>query len=305
VRSRLLTPLLTAYAPASWGTTYIITTELLPANRPLLAGLMRALPSGLILLGVSRELPRGGWWWKAAVLGVVNVGALFAFLFVAAERLPGGVASTISAVGPLLVAVLSWLLLDLRPTATVILAGCVGVAGVSLLVLTPSASLDLVGLAAAVGGTTVFALGTVLTKRWGRPVPLMAFTAWQLAAGGLLLLPVTVVAEGLPHGLDGAAIAGFAYMAIANTAVAYAVWFRGIEKLPATAVSFLTLLSPIVATLLGFAVLGQSLTSLQIVGMLIAASGVVGGQIVTAHRAPPPAAATRSDPAVSAPIRPT
>jgi probable blue pigment (indigoidine) exporter len=245
---------------------------------------MRALPSGLILLAASRQLPRGDWWWKAIVLGTVNVGALFAFLFVSAERLPGGVAATISAIGPLLVAVLSWLLLGLRPTVRVILAGIVGVAGVALLVLTPSASLDLVGLVAALGGTSVFALGTVLTKRWGRPVSLVAFSGWQLAAGGLMLVPLMLLVEGLPDHVGGAAIGGFAYMAIANTALAYVLWFRGLESLPATAVSFLTLLSPIVATLIGLAVLGQSLTALQVVGMVVAATGLIAGQLTAGAR---------------------
>ncbi len=278
MRARLLTTVATAYAPASWGTTYIVTTELLPAHRPLLAGVVRALPSGLLLLGATRELPRGDWWWKATVLGVVNVGALFAFLFVSAERLPGGVASTIGAVGPLIVATLSWPLLGLRPTGRVILAGAIGVTGVALLVLTPKASLDPVGLLASLGGTSVFALGTVLTRRWGRPVPLATFTAWQLAVGGLLLLPPMLVVEGTPHRLDGDAVGGFLYLAIANTALAYVLWFRGIERLSATAVSFLTLLSPIVATLIGLAVLDQTLTAVQLAGMLLAAVGLLGGQ---------------------------
>ena len=286
MRSRLLTTILTAYAPASWGTTYIVTTEWLPAHRPLLAGVMRALPSGLLLLGFSRELPRGAWWWKAAVLGTVNVGALFAFLFVSAERLPGGVAATISAVGPLIVAVLSWPLLGLRPTTRVILAGLIGVVGVALLVSTPSKSLDPVGLLAALGSTSVFAIGTVLTKRWGRPVSLVAFTGWQLAVGGLMLVPIGLLVEGVPDRLGGQAIGGFAYLALANTALAYALWFRGLERLPATAVSFLTLLVPLVAALLGFAVLDQSLSALQLGGMLLAGIGLVGGQLVVASRAP-------------------
>ena len=280
----MLTTLVTAYTPASWGTTYIVTTELLPPHRPLLAGVLRALPSGLILLAFARELPRGAWWWKSVVLGAVNVGVLFAFLFIAAERLPGGVASTVTAISPLLVALLSWALLGLRPTAVMVLAGVVGVVGVALLVLTPDATLDAVGIVAAVSTTSVFALGTVLTKRWGRPSSLVAFTAWQLAAGGLMLVPVALIVEGVPDAIGGKAIGGFAYLAVANTALAYALWFRGIERLSATAVSFLLLLVPIVATLLGLVVLDETLTPLQLGGMLLAFLGLVGGQLSDAVR---------------------
>jgi hypothetical protein len=51
--------LLTATAPAVWGSTYVITTTLLPDGRPLLAGVLRALPAGLLLLALTRTLPRG------------------------------------------------------------------------------------------------------------------------------------------------------------------------------------------------------------------------------------------------------
>ena len=87
------TLLLTALAPLAWGTTYLVTTELLPPGHPLFAGLMRALPAGLLAIAIGRRLPRGGWWLKAAVLGILNIGAFFPLLFLAAERLPGGVAA--------------------------------------------------------------------------------------------------------------------------------------------------------------------------------------------------------------------
>ena len=69
---------LTAFAPAAWGTTYIVTTELLPPDRPLLAAALRALPAGLALAALSRRRPSGVWWWRAGVLGALNIGAFFA-----------------------------------------------------------------------------------------------------------------------------------------------------------------------------------------------------------------------------------
>ncbi|CAM5535270.1 hypothetical protein SCYAM73S_01382 [Streptomyces cyaneofuscatus] len=59
--------LLTALAPAVWGSTHPVTTEFLPPDRPLLASTLRALPAGLILLLLTRVLPRGIWWVRAAV----------------------------------------------------------------------------------------------------------------------------------------------------------------------------------------------------------------------------------------------
>ncbi len=90
----------TAIAPVAWGTTYIALSELLPPDRPLLAALGRALPAGLLLAALFRGRPQGAWWWKAPLLGLLNVGAFFALLLVSADRLPGGVTATFGAVGP-------------------------------------------------------------------------------------------------------------------------------------------------------------------------------------------------------------
>src|SRR5690242_2577970 len=95
--------LTTAIAPLTWGSTYVVTTQLLPADRPLLAGTLRALPAGLLLLALGRRLPSGRWWGRAAVLGALNIGAFFPLLFLAAYRLPGGVAAVLGSVQPLIV----------------------------------------------------------------------------------------------------------------------------------------------------------------------------------------------------------
>jgi probable blue pigment (indigoidine) exporter len=160
--------------------------------------MLRALPGGLLALAITRVLPRGDWWWKATVLGALNIGALYPLLFVAAERLPGGVAATLGATQPLLVAGLAVALLHDRPTAWRLTWGVLGAVGVGLVVLGPQARLDAVGVAAGLGGTAAMAAGIVLTKRWGLPAGVgpLALTGWQLTAGGLLLLPLVLTAEG-------------------------------------------------------------------------------------------------------------
>ncbi|QUI31993.1 EamA family transporter [Streptomyces alfalfae] len=274
------TATLAAIGPATWGTTYVTTTELLPPDRPLLAAALRALPAGLILLALTRRLPSGDWWWKAGVLGLLNFGAFFPLLFFGAYHLPGGVASTVSAIMPLLVAGFGIGVLKVRPSRRTLLAGLVGVAGVALLVLRGSATVDLAGLVAMLTATTLMALAVVLSKRWGRPegVSLLALTGWQLTAGGLVLAPVALTAEGLPDHFTGANAAGYAYLGIIGTALAYALWFRGIERLPASSVSFLGLTNPVVATLAGLLLLGQTLTVWQLGGLVLVIGSVVLGQ---------------------------
>ncbi len=279
--NRASTVLLTALAPVSWGTTYAVTTEFLPPDRPLFTGMMRALPAGLVLLALARVLPRGVWWGKAALLGALNIGAFFPLLFLSAYRLPGGMAAVVGSVGPLIVVGLSALLLGQRPTTRSVLTGLVAAFGVSLVVLKAAGALDAVGVAAAFASSASMSAGTVLTKRWGRPdgVGPLALTAWQLTAGGLLIAPLALFVEGAPPALDGRAVGGYLYLALANTAVAYWLWFRGIGRLTATQVTFLGPLSPLTAAVLGWAALGQSLTPVQLAGMALAFGATVAGQL--------------------------
>jgi probable blue pigment (indigoidine) exporter len=277
--NRLTLLLITAITPTLWGTTYLVATEFLPPDRPFLAALIRTLPAGLLLLAITRVLPRGGWWWRSLVLGTLNIGAFNALLFVGAYRLPGGVAATVGAIQPLIVALLSTGLLRERLSLRAVLAAIAGVFGVGLLVLRADARLDTWGVIAALAGAVVMAFGVVLSKRWTSPAPLLATTGWQLVAGGLVLVPVAYLTEGAPPAMTGQNILGYAYLTILGSAVAYALWFRGIRGLSPTDATFLLLLSPVTATILGWLVLDQRLTTPQVIGGLIVLAALVTAQI--------------------------
>ncbi|SDQ15035.1 EamA family transporter [Actinopolyspora saharensis] len=272
---------LAALAPLSWGTTYLVTTEFLPPDRPVLSAALRALPAGLVLLLITRTLPRGAWWWRAAVLGTLNIGAFFALLFVAAYRLPGGVAAVLSSAQPLIVVGLAFALLGQRPTWWRLGWAVTGVVGVALMVLRGQITLDPLGIVAGLAGAAAMATGVVLTKHWGRPpgVNVLAYTGWQLTAGGLVLAPLALLVEGPPPALDVAAVGGYAYLAVVGTLLAYVVWFQGLSKLPVAGVSFLGLLSPTMATVLGWVVLGQVLTPVQVVGFTLAVLSTAAAQL--------------------------
>jgi probable blue pigment (indigoidine) exporter len=270
--------LVTACAPLVWGTTYYVSTNWLPSSHPLLIGAMRALPIGLILLCIVQKLPQGRWWWRSFVLGFFNIGLFFALLFVAAVRLPGGVAATVGAVQPIFVVLLVWGIFAQRPSLHTIGYASLGLIGVGCLVLSSQIKLDTIGVVGALAGAGAMALGTVLTKHWGRPVTLLTFTAWQLVAGGIFLLPIALIVEGIPQSITVLQILGFVYLGVINTGLAYAVWFRGIERLPTTSLPLLGLLSPVMAVGIGYVALGQSLTWQQLIGVMLILSSVVLSQ---------------------------
>lgn len=286
--NRSLLVLTTALAPALWGTTYLTTTMFLPEGRPLLAATLRALPAGVLLLLVCHQLPRGEWWWKSWVLGILNIGAFFALLFIAAYRLPGGVAAIVGGIQPLVVALLASRVLHEQLSVRVVAAGLAGVLGVGLITLQAQARLDVIGILAAVGGTLSMATGIVLSKKWGQPAPPLTTTAWQLITGGLTLLVVMLAFEGLPAAaLTPWNLGGYAYLSIVGTAFAYVMWFRGIARLPASTTAFLGLLSPVVAMLLGWAVTGETFAPMQMLGVLIVIGSITAA--ILSKTAKPPA----------------
>jgi probable blue pigment (indigoidine) exporter len=275
--------LLTAAAPAVWGSTYLVTTELLPGLHPLAVALLRALPAGLLLLLVVRQLPQGAWWGRVFLLGTLNFSLFWFLLFVSAYRLPGGVAATVGAVQPLIVLFLGKLFLGSRIHPLAVLAGAAGIGGIALLTISPQAALDPLGIAAGLGGAVSMAFGTVLTRRWQPPVPLLTFTAWQLTAGGLVLLPVALFATpGLPA-LTGENLLGLAWLGVVGAAATYVLWFRGIARLGPASVAPLGLLSPVTAVILGWALLGQALGPWQLLGMAVVVGSVWLGQRVAAR----------------------
>lgn len=268
---------LTALAPASWGTTYVITTSLLP-QRPLFDAALRALPAGVVLVAYSRWRPPRVWWPKLAVLAACNIGIFFGAIYLAASLLSGTVAAIILSSQPALTVVLAWLLLAEPPTVRVVGAAGAGLVGVTIVLLRPLGPLHWLGVAAAVVATVSWTLGTVLTARWGRDVPLLGLLAWQLVLGGAADAIASVAVEGPPPHLSAANLAGFAYMGAVSTALAYALWFRGLQRLPANTVAILALLSPVVATCIDVVYLGRRLTWLQALGIGIVLAAVVVAQ---------------------------
>ena len=271
----------TLLAPIAWGTTYVTITELLPDGRPLLVATMRVVPSGVVLLMAgalaSRWRPRGGEWWRTGSLAVFNFGIFFPLLVVAVYRLPGGVAAAVGGLQPLLVAALTSLVTGRRPRVLDLAIGCVAALGVGLVVIRPGADLDPVGLLAAIGANVSFAVGVVLTKRFPAPSNRLAATGWQLLIGGVILVPLTAAVEGAPPSLTGQDIAGFAYLSLVGTALAFVLWFNGIRRLPAAAPPLLGLAAPITGAVLGWAILGQSLSPLQLTGFVVTVAAIAYG----------------------------
>ncbi|MEU6148832.1 DMT family transporter [Actinosynnema sp. NPDC047251] len=270
--------LVTAVAPIAWGSTYYVTHRFLPADQPLWGSALRALPAGLLLLAVRRERPRGDWWWRAAVLGTLNMGAFFALVYVSAQLLPTSLAATIMAVSPAAMMAVAWLALAERPRALAVTGAAVGIGGVVLMLATGVGAVSPLGVVASAAAMLMSATGHVLTKKWASDADVLSVTSWQLIAGGLVLTVAAVVIEGGPPPLTASSAAAFGYVTVIATAVAFSAWFTGLRHLDAGTVGLIGLLNPVTGVVLGMAVAGEPLTARQGFGLALVLVGVLLGQ---------------------------
>lgn len=275
--------ILTALAPAIWGSTYIVTTQFLPPDRPFTAALIRVLPAGVLLLLFTRRLPASRDIGRLIILSALNIGVFQALLFVAAYRLPGGLAAVLGAIQPLLVMLLAWGVEHRAPASITLWGALAGVVGMALLLLSPQTVFEPVGIVAALLGATCMATGVWLTRRWKMDLPVMSLTGWQLILGGIMLLPAAWLIDAPLPTLTLPQWGAYAYLSLAGAFVAYGLWFRGIGRLPSVAVASLGLLSPITAVLLGWMVLSQVMSGTAFVGLVVVLISVLLVQRTSLH----------------------
>lgn len=290
---------ITAVAPVVWGANYVVTKQLLPVDVPVWGSALRALPAGLVLLAIARELPRGVWWWRSAVLGTMNIGAFFLLVYVAAQLLPSSVAASVMALAPLAMAGFGWLLVSERPTAQTLLGAVAGIVGVLVVLGGASGAIDLRGVAASAAALTMSCAGAVLAKRWNDGTALLSMTAWQLVLGGSVLGVAALLVEGAPPALSASETAGFAFTSLVATALAYLCWFGGLQRLSAATVGVVGLLNPVTGVLLGALVAHESFTLAQVGGIVLVLGGILAASW---SRAPRPVVELLPSPGQEAPV---
>lgn len=270
----------TALTPAIWGTTYAVTTLLLPGEDPVWMVVYRLLPAGLLLLMFAPGLLSSKWAKRAMVIGLTNLSMIF-FVFIAAFRLPSGMAGTLMATLPLQVLFYIWILQGKKPVPRQLLASFIGLFGVGLLLL-GAVDLDWIGIGAALAACVSTFTGVYLGSKWGRPdTSMVTYTGWHVTLGGLYALPIAFLFEGAAPMPDWNMALAFFWIGILGMGWASVNWLNGIVQLKPTTIGFLSLVNPVSAVLCGQLLVGEQFGLRQWVGVTI-----VLGSIVLALKTP-------------------
>lgn len=265
----------------SWGANWPILKFLLGEGAPFtlrvmtsIVGLLFIFPLALVLgerLAVPRRL-----WGKLTMAAVLNFSAFTICSTMSLRWLSASEAVIIAYTLPMWGALLAWPLLGERPTVRRIVALLIGMSGVVVLVgadlRTSWATLP--GVAFALAGSILFALGTVRNK--SRPIGLAPITlvAWQVAIGTIPLFALSLFES---HDLSRVSRLGWisvAYIGVIPLCLAYLAWFRALRLLPASVATIGTLMVPMIGVSSSALMLAEPIGPRQIAALALTLFGV-------------------------------
>jgi drug/metabolite transporter (DMT)-like permease len=271
-----------------WGSTYLFIAIAVETIPPLAAVSTRFVAAGLILAAIV--LRRGGTMRVSLreLASCVLIGCLLpganAVLFFAEREVPTGLASLLIASVPLLVVLLRlWGRERLRPRTFGGVA--VGFAGVAVL-LNPSGGATTEGVLLCMLSALMWSVGTVASARLPMPRDAFAATAWEMLAGGIVMLPWGIAdAGGLSPSLGSGL--SWVYLVTIGSVVGYTAYTWLLAHAPLSTVSTYAYVNPVVAILLGVLFRNEHLTWQILVGAAV----VVAAVAVVVRQEPPAATA--------------
>jgi drug/metabolite transporter (DMT)-like permease len=264
-----------------WGMTYLAMRVAVVDIPPHLMSGSRFVVAGLALYAWARlrgdAAPRLKHWWAATVIGSFLLLGGNASVAWAEQRVPSGLAAVLIAVAPIWMVGLEWARGAPRPSKPVMVGLLLGLVGVGLLVSSRGASdsrVDPVGATILVLASASWAWGSVLSKTASLPESPFLATSMEMIAGGVLLL-LTAAVAGQFNGFDLSTVslpAGLAwgYLVVFGSLVGFTayIWLLGVTSI-AKAGTY-AYVNPIVAVLLGWAILHEPVTL-----RMVAAAGVI------------------------------
>ena len=254
-----------------WGSTWLFIkvglADLPPFSFAGLRFLLAAVPLAVFAAIRRPPLPRNaGDWWLMAVTGVATFTVTYGLVFWAEQYISSGLAALLFATFPLFGLVIAHVQLPAERLTRRRVAGVVaGIGGVGIVFsnqLTGTSPLAVWGSAAVVVSALVAAYTDVVIKRRAGHLDPAVLTLVQMIAGAIPLLAIGIVLEGNPLAFRWTPIAWFClmYLAVVGSALAFVMLYWLIRHMQVTHTMLITLVTPLVAVVLGVLVLDEALT---------------------------------------------
>lgn len=280
-----------------WGTAYGAIEIGLESLPPLLFAALRFdVAAALFVAGVAavglewRPKTRSDW---AAIgaAGCFLIGGHFAFLFLGQSIVSSSVSAIVLSLTPIVTPPLALAVLPQeRIRAPAVVGLVVGLGGI-VCIATAGGSLGgrAVGIALLFASAVSLAIGSVVVERLEQTLSVVSLQMWAMVVGAGLLHALSVVHPG-EHAYSAAAevtlsvLGALAYLGVVATAGGFLAYFVLLERVGATEVSLVSYASPVVATVVGWAALGETITAATVGGFALIVAGFALCKIETLWR---------------------
>ncbi|WP_407061254.1 DMT family transporter [Achromobacter ruhlandii] len=280
-------PMGVAWAPIAafcflWSSAFAAAKIAVRDCPPLTLLTIRFLIAGALMLGVAAA--SGRWSRPSArdlaalvLLGVLNNGAYLGLSWSGMTTVSSAFRAVLISTNPLLIGVLAGPVLGERLGWRKMLGLCLGLAGVALVLRSRLSGMqeDLHGTLLVTGGLVALVAGTLLYKRLKPSTGLWMATGIQSLAGAVALMPVALLHESIGDArMTVSLFWSMAYMIVAVSIGGYYLWFMILGRASATAASALHFLMPPLGLLFGWVVLRESVSWLDLLGIVPIAFGI-------------------------------
>jgi len=272
-----------------WGGSFFFNGVVLKELPPLTVVLLRVALAALILLPVLRayqiRFPVGLSGWKPFfAIALLNNVLPFSLIVIGQTYIPSGLASILNATTPLFTVMVMAAAGDEKLHARRVVGVVTGLVGVIILHGQDVHGQDLgfqsgegVGILLCLAAAFSYGLSALYARRKLSNSPPLATATFQLLASALMMTIVAAVVErpwqlAMPGVTTWLAMIGLSAL---STALAYIVFFQVLRRSGSTNVMLVTLLIPVTAILVGYLVLGESISLREIIGALVIGSALL------------------------------
>jgi drug/metabolite transporter (DMT)-like permease len=271
-----------------WGSTYLAVALGLQSIPPFVLMGARSTIAGVVLVALERfrrpGLPGAAAWAAAAAGGILLFVGCHGTLAYAQQHVPSGVAAVVLATIPFWMVLLNTVVPDddRRPSLWAFIALVPGLAGVALVAWrgggSHESSVDPKMVLLLAGSAFSWAAGSLISQRQGASTPPIVLSGMQLVCGGVVLLILGALTGELRHFSPAhvgiVSWAALIYLTLAGSIVGFTAYVWLLDHAPGPLVATYTFVNPIIAVVLGWAVLGERLSVQMFVGAVLVIGSV-------------------------------
>lgn len=267
-----------------WGTTYLALRIAVLHFPPFLFTAIRQTTAGLLLITFMIYVAKAKWPSKEQLINQA-IGGFFMIslgngLVAWSEmHIPSGVAAIICSLMPVLVIIINLSInREEKPTVPILIGVVMGLLGIVMIFsehINEFSTQYIIGIVMTFLAVASWAGGSIWIKRHNTTSNPFLNAGLQMFFGGFLLFPVSLAADNLESvSWSPEAVYALIYLIVFGSIIAYASYSYSLRKLPMTIVSLYAYVNPIVAVLLGWAVLNEKLNMQIGIAILITIAGI-------------------------------